>query len=160
MMARPKKGRPYTEDCYWFLRDLVRQAIDDTDGGLSGVCELVGCEERGRKSISNWLDDRPNAEGVRKQRALRDEYAVALMKWLSASKDYGDDARELRKKAIDWFDTRLSQKSDRIVPTGMNPNWLSFQWSSENIKTLEEEELQSHDAILRAFWYVDRYLGV
>lgn len=159
MMERPKKGRPYKEDCYWFLRDLVGRAIDDVDGGLSGVCELARCV-RGRRSISNWLDDRPNAVGVRKPRALPDSYAVALMKWLSASQDYGDDAKELRKKAIEWFDTRLSQKSDRIVPTGINPNWLSFQWSSENIKTLEEEELQSHDTILKAFWYADRYLGV
>jgi hypothetical protein len=144
-MARRVKGRPYNEDGYWFLRDLVSKAVDDTEGGLSGLCTLAGCE-RGRKSISNWLqDERRNAEGVRKARALPDAYAVDLMKFLSASEHYAEAAQKLRKQAIEWFNSMKPQR-----------------FSMVNIENREEKDLEifGSGSLVTAFWYVDRYLGV
>jgi hypothetical protein len=92
-------ARPMNEDWFWFLRPLVEKAIKKY--GLLDVCRQAGCV-KGRKSIRDWLDGREDGESKLTLRALPEPYAIALMQFLT--KLYPDDARGLRKQALDWLE--------------------------------------------------------
>jgi hypothetical protein len=102
-VMKAKRGRPFKDDRYGFMRPLVEMAIE-REGSLPKLCENAECLE-GRRTIQNWLRGRGENETLR---ALPRKYGLPLMDYL-----YRKYKREVDEFVKDMFPPRPVEEVNR-----------------------------------------------